>query len=186
MWARRRPRPLWRSLVDFLTFLIVLGSVVFVLNYFDVLDIGSGNARAKDGDSLVLNAKEVRLWGIDAPELHQSCDGPTGSYACGMAARTALRDLIRGRTISCRQLDVDRYGRSVCICRDGGSEINLALLQQGWAVAYRNPGFAYIKAEAAARAKGLGVWQGQFERPEDYRARMRAAQGSLAGDAPDD
>jgi endonuclease YncB( thermonuclease family) len=174
MWARRQPRPLWRSLVDLAVFLVVLGLVVLFLDFFHVLDFGGGNAIVKDGDSLVVDRVEVRLWGIDAPELHQTCQKSSGPYPCGIEARQALRDLVRGRMISCRQIDTDRYGRAVSICKTDAGEINRSLLDQGWAITYRSPGFSYLKAEAAARSAGRGLWQGDFEPPSDFRARSRS------------
>ncbi|MFO1033561.1 MAG: thermonuclease family protein [Hyphomicrobiales bacterium] len=181
MWPRRRyqPRPLWRSLLDLLAFLALLAALTFVLDYLGILDVRGSNARVKDGDSLVLDGTEVRLWGIDAPELHQTCSGPSGTYACGKEARAALGKLIRGQTITCRIMDRDRYGRSVSVCRGAANEINMDMLRQGWAIAYRNPGFAYLSAEAEAKSARRGIWQGRFERPEDFRARNRLVIGSM-------
>lgn len=36
-------------------------------------EVVSGPAYAVDGDTLILNDRQVRLAGIDAPELDQSC-----------------------------------------------------------------------------------------------------------------
>ncbi len=166
-----RTRPLWRSLVDALVFAAVLTAVVLLLDRFGMIDIGSGNASAKDGDSLVLNDTEVRLFGIDAPEYNQTCNGSAGEYPCGRKARDALRALLRNRTISCRSFETDRYGRAVSVCKDGDLEINREMVRQGWAVAYFRHSTAYAAAQKEARAARRGIWQGRFEMPENYRAR---------------
>jgi endonuclease YncB( thermonuclease family) len=168
-----RPRPFWRTLLDAIVFAAALTLVVLILDRFGMIDVGSGNARAKDGDSLVLNDTEVRLHGIDAPELDQTCSGKSGEYPCGHDARDALRNLLRGRTISCKSLETDRYGRAVSICWDGTLEINNEMVRQGWAVAYFRHSTAYAKAQKEARAARRGIWQGNFEMPENYRARHR-------------
>lgn len=70
----------------------------------------SGAARVVDGDTLVIGDTRVRLLGIDAPEMAQSCTaaggGGGGTYACGVAAKEALDAKIdpsrRGRSPPCR------------------------------------------------------------------------------------
>ena len=47
----------------------------------------SGTARAVDGDTLDLSGERVRLIGIDAPELDQSCQRDGQGWACGDWAR---------------------------------------------------------------------------------------------------
>jgi endonuclease YncB( thermonuclease family) len=151
------------------------------LQRFNVLDVGSGNAVAKDGDSLMLNNTEVRLHGIDAPEYNQSCRNTSGTYACGRAARDALRDLMRGRTIACRSFETDRYGRAVSECRDGDININREMVRLGWAVAYLRHSTAFVSAQREAKAAKRGIWQGWFEMPEDYRNRTRPVTGDVTG-----
>lgn len=41
--------------------------------------------RVIDGDTLSIGGQSVRLYGMDAPELHQTCDG--GRWAPGPLAR---------------------------------------------------------------------------------------------------
>lgn len=175
--GRRNHRPLWRSLLDALVFAAVLVVVTLVLDHFNILDVGTGNASVKDGDSLVLNGIEVRLHGIDAPEYNQRCEASAGEYPCGREAARALRNLLRGRTINCRGLDTDRYGRAVSVCKDGDLEINREMVRQGWAVAYIRHSVSYLKAQQEAKQARRGIWQGRFEMPESYRARNRKVFG---------
>jgi endonuclease YncB( thermonuclease family) len=170
---RGRVRPWWRTATDVVIFLLVLAVVLKALERFDMIDLGSGNAKAKDGDSLVLNGTDVRLHGIDAPEYNQSCSSPAGEYGCGREALDALRDLLRGRIISCTAIEIDRYGRAVSICRDGTLEINAEMVRLGWAVAYLRHSAAYLRSENQAKAARRGIWQGKFELPENYRQRHR-------------
>jgi endonuclease YncB( thermonuclease family) len=170
-----RRSPFWRTLLDAIVFAAALTLVVLILDRFGMIDVGNGNARAKDGDSLVLNDTEVRLYGVDAPELNQTCGSNAGEYDCGLDARDALRNLLRGKTINCKSLETDRYGRAVSICWDGKLEINNELVRQGWAIAYFRHATAYAKAQKEARAARRGIWRGRFEMPENYRERRRPA-----------
>jgi endonuclease YncB( thermonuclease family) len=43
----------------------------------------SGTATVKDGDSLMIGGLEVRLHGIDAPELDQTCKDAVSPPAAG-------------------------------------------------------------------------------------------------------
>ena len=52
-------RPLWRTVLDALVFAAVLLIVVTALDRMNLLNVGTGNATARDGDSLVLNGIEV-------------------------------------------------------------------------------------------------------------------------------
>jgi endonuclease YncB( thermonuclease family) len=177
-----RRRPFWRTLVDAIVFAAVLTLVVLILDRFGMIDVGTGNAQAKDGDSLTLIGTEVRLYGIDAPELNQTCGSNSGEYACGRDARDALRNLLRGKTINCKSLETDRYGRAVSICWDGKLEINNEMVRQGWAVAYFRRATSYAKAQKEARAAKRGIWRGKFELPENYRTRHRPVGADMLGE----
>jgi endonuclease YncB( thermonuclease family) len=75
----------------------------------------SGEARVVDGDSIEILPRQygekptrVRLLGVAAPELRQAC----GVIHCGLAARYALIDAIRGALVTCKPSYVrhgDRY-----------------------------------------------------------------------------
>jgi endonuclease YncB( thermonuclease family) len=184
----RRTRPLWRTLADALVFAVVLAMVSFALDYFGVLSIGPGRYRVIDGDSLRNGELELRLFGIDAPEAKQTCnDGRGAPYDCGKDATRALSQLVSGKTVKCRKRDIDRYGRTVAVCEADGLEINREMVRLGWAVAYDRHSFAYVLAERDARNAQRGIWYGDFERPEDYRARQASTHGSVlaAGHADD-
>lgn len=47
--------------------------------------------RVTDGDTLMLAGQRVRLWGIDAPELHQRCPD---RWLAGIEATRAMRALV--------------------------------------------------------------------------------------------
>lgn len=83
-----------------------------------------GEGRAIDGDSLYVGGREIRLWGIDAPEF------PT---AAGRAAKAALRRLAGGRWIVCEVKARDRYDRAVALCRTAGADLAAALVASGHA-----------------------------------------------------
>tara|TARA_B110000879_G_scaffold98225_1_gene133614 strand:- start:2 stop:439 length:438 start_codon:yes stop_codon:yes gene_type:complete len=62
-----------------------------------------------DGDSLYLVGvqRQIRLWGVDAPELKKP-----GYFA----ARNALMKKVKGKRLRCVTQDHDRYGRIVARC----------------------------------------------------------------------
>jgi endonuclease YncB( thermonuclease family) len=130
-----------------------------------------------DGDTLVLDGRTIRLWGVDAPEGRQTCfDARGAGYRCGDLARNRLRDLIGTRPVSCQARDRDRYDRTVAQCRVAGIDLGEALVREGLAVEYRQfSRGAYSGAEAAARQTKRGIWAGRFEAPAEWRAEDRLA-----------
>ena len=130
----------------------------------------TGRPRVGDGDGLTFSGARVRLVGIDAPELAQSCDDAGGRrHACGEEARRHLVGLIGGRTVECNWAKLDRYGRRLGLCRADDEDLNAAMVRDGWAVAYG----AYEAEEAEARAARRGVWAGTFTWPQDWRREHR-------------
>lgn len=123
-------------------------------------------ARIIVGDTIAIGRVHVRLYGIDAPESEQSCEGADRmTYACGSVATAELRQLIGGRAVACERRDTDRYGRLVAVCWAGAIEINRAMVRAGWAIAYRYFSVAYVDEETEARAAHRGIWQGAFQEP---------------------
>src|SRR5512132_941539 len=62
----------------------------------------TGPATVIDGDTLVIAGERVRLQGIDAPELHQTCTAYGQEWPCGRTASDWLKAFLAGRTIECR------------------------------------------------------------------------------------
>lgn len=144
----------------------------------------AGRATVVDGDTLAVNQKRVRLWGIDAPESAQQCADSRGrSWPCGRRAANALDGHLQGRTVRCVQRDVDRYGRSVAECFVQGESVNAWMVRSGWAVAYREYATAYVGAEQQAKAGKRNLWQGAFQMPADYRRAQRAVHAGATGTA---
>lgn len=135
----------------------------------------TGTAQVADGDTLRVDGARVRISGIDAPELSQKC-GPAGrQVACGAMAADWMRRRVEGRAVSCEVVDKDRYGRFVAVCRAGGEDIGAAMVEAGWATAYRRYSLAYVRQEERAQAIRRGIWGFGFEPPADYRRERRLA-----------
>ena len=138
-------------------------------------DIG-GAARVVDGDTLELRGEKLRLQGIDAPELAQTCEASGRQVLCGKLAAQHLGGLIGTRTLDCAVEGQDRYGRGLARCRADGRDVAEAMTRDGWAMSDRRYSDGrYHGAEAIARAGRRGIWAMDFEDPADWRARRRAS-----------
>ncbi|WP_094555540.1 thermonuclease family protein [Synechococcus sp. 1G10] len=131
----------------------------------EVLSIGDGDTiRVQQGQQRIT----VRLACIDAPEMAQA---PHGAKA-----RSYLQSRLRlGSSVTLRTQTVDRYGRTVAEVFSGVN-INLALVEDGMAFAYRKylgqcDAKEYLDAEFRASRSRYGVWQvpGGITRPWDFR-----------------
>ncbi len=141
------------------------------------VEVSSDQVRVVDGDTLALGEERIRLFGVDAPELRQTCQTRQGrDVPCGEMARQQLERLVRGSpSLGCDMVDRDRYGRAVGRCtRNDGVEVNRAMVRQGWALPYvEYGGDAYARDHERARADGLGLHELQYQEPEEYRRRQR-------------
>lgn len=133
--------------------------------------VGSAEAFVKviDGDSLVVDNKEIRLSGIDAPEYKQTCfNVENKEYPCGKLATRFLKKLA-GDDTKCKFVVKDKYKRYVSVCYSRGVNINEKMVEEGWAVAYKRYTQEYNDAEEQAKKRKKGIWQGRFLKPELYR-----------------
>ena len=133
-----------------------------------------GRPHIIDGDTIRIDDRRIRLHGIDAPEAKQTCEKQDGSvYRCGDMATFALAALIEEHWVTCRQTDNDRYGRIVAICFTGPVNLNAEMVKSGWALAYRRYSKNYVGHEQGALASRLGLWQGTFVKPWEWRRGKR-------------
>lgn len=122
--------------------------------------------RIIDGDTIVLDGRKIRFWGIDSPELKQDCYIGEKIYHCGQLARRELIMLINGRTVTCEVVDVDIYNRDVAICFAGSVNLNSQMVKNGWALNY---GGDFIQEEKEARENKRGIWAMKFQEPRSWR-----------------
>tara|TARA_E500000305_G_scaffold111856_1_gene128347 strand:+ start:6574 stop:7314 length:741 start_codon:yes stop_codon:yes gene_type:complete len=121
-------------------------------------DLSGTVVRIADGDTLTLldanhTQHKIRLHGIDTPERGQ----PYGN-----AAREALESFVAGQRIKVEIQDTDRYGRTVGTVYRKGQNINLALVQDGWAwwyERYARNAQELAQAQREAQAARRGLWQ---------------------------
>lgn len=141
-----------------------------------------GSAIAIDGDTIEVDGHRLRRWGIDAPELDQSCTAPSGPYRCGEKAKVYLAGLLRGRTIRCQPwTDVGDDGTVVAFCARSMNgtthpwqlrSLQHDLILEGHAIDYpRYSSGAFAEAQAIAQRSGAGLWVGDFQPPWEWRAR---------------
>lgn len=135
----------------------------------------AGIATVVDGDTLRIRGERIRIEGIDAPELRQTCRDAHGrAWACGRVARQQMAAMIAGNEVACTSRGRDRYGRTLAVCGAGAiADLGGALVRAGYAVDYRRYSTAYLADARNARAERRGLWQGDFENPEDWRRRRR-------------
>ena len=154
----------------------------FLLTYDDVrseeIKEITGYAKVIDGDTIRINSKKIRLHGIDAPEKKQSCKKPyltivffsfSNNYLCGQVSTNKLIKKINNQIIKCKIKNVDRYNRLIGECYKKNKNLNAWLVSNGYAVAYRKYSKKYISDEMNAKNNKLGIWQGKFEMPWDFR-----------------
>jgi endonuclease YncB( thermonuclease family) len=135
----------------------------------------SGRAHVLDGDSLRIGRVEIRLHGIDAPEGRQTCMIDGREWACGRSARRALIQLVGTATVHCTWAERDTYKRALATCFIDGADINAQLVASGMALAYTRYSDRYVRDEALARSKAIGLWRSKFVAPWVWRRADKAA-----------
>lgn len=125
-----------------------------------------------DGDTLKLGGTTFRLWGVDAPESQQSCaDG----WPAGRASKSFLRDLAHDKTITCEAKIIDRYRRTIAICRAAEKDLGATMVAARMALAFVRYSSDYVAEEDIARAAILGVHAHDCAPAREWRARQRSA-----------
>lgn len=126
----------------------------------------SGRADVVDGDTLRIGDVRIRLTGLDAPELGQTCTDVLGaSWSCGQEARGFVVGVVAGQTVSCTPTGRDRYGRTLARCSVAGADLGGQIVEAGWAVA----DMGYFAEAADAQTARRGIWAGTFEAPAQWR-----------------
>jgi endonuclease YncB( thermonuclease family) len=141
--------------------------------------------RVVDGDSLWVTpaaagaeAVEVRLLGIDAPEICQ---------AHGPEARDALRELVQGRAVSLKGVGRDTYGRLLATITLEGLDVNRRMVAEGhaWSSRHKWDQGPYVKQERQAKALSRGLHAaGGAVMPREFRQSHGPCNGETSVAAP--
>lgn len=139
--------------------------------------------RVIDGDTFEMDGETIRLWGIDALELDQTCtskDGRTVSF--GNEPLEGLEYVFAAfpGELYCESIDTDRYGRSIarCYLRSGSvqftydMDVAAALIAAG--IAWDWPQYSdghYSEGQALAQEMRVGVWAYDCIPPWEWRER---------------
>lgn len=131
----------------------------------------NGPAYVVDGDTIVIRKTQVRLFGVDAPEMN---------HPYGKKAKWALVALCKGQTIKAEVTAKDDHGRTVAKCYlPDGRDLSAEMVKQGLAIdwpkfsdgKYRSLEVEGVRKKlwlADARQKGrMHVW-------EKYEAKQAA------------
>ncbi|MEA3390348.1 thermonuclease family protein [Sphingopyxis indica] len=145
-----------------------------------------GRASVVDGDTFDLGRERVRILGIDAPEMDQSCADAAGrSWPCGQRAKAALRTWLGGASVRCIPAYRDQGGRPVARCAARGRDIGGWLVENGWALDYpRYSSGAYHTAEQGAHRRRAGVWAGTVTPPWEWRGSREVARREAPSPPP--
>ncbi len=151
-------------------------------------------AEVIDGDSFVFESGNIiRLFGIDSPELSQTCtlttevkDKETEEITikediinCGLDAKLKLSNLVKNIEVKCYIKGKDAYDRFVGDCgfkrynkrtrRTDKININKEMILSGNAVAFTQISEKYVEDENRAKAENRGIWTTTFDMPSVYR-----------------
>ncbi|HTH78961.1 MAG TPA: thermonuclease family protein [Ramlibacter sp.] len=124
-----------------------------------------------DGDTVWVRpddgtpAQQVRIEGIDAPEICQ---------VFGRQSRDALAQQLLRKRVTLLTRGQDDYRRTVARVHVGRADVGKWMVSHGyaWSYKFRSDSGPYRRDELHARSQRLGLWdEGDPERPRDFRVR---------------
>jgi endonuclease YncB( thermonuclease family) len=138
-----------------------------------------GDATVISGNEIQVGKRIVRLFGIVAPGLQDTCDINEAKMKCGIVAWAELIKLADGQEVSC---DAEELPAGVAppksdmpfvfgTCYIGETDLNEAMVRSGWARAVLPQTDRYEVDESDAKDSRRGLWSNQVK--SGGRARRR-------------
>ena len=130
----------------------------------------TGPATAVDPTVIAINGQRIMLFGIDSVMRKQTCTIGGKIWQCWPAALRNLEIMLDQGPVTCETVgEPDVYGRLLARCNINGGSLNEQLVRAGWAVARRSEATDYVAVEAEAKEKKIGLWEGEFMMPDEFR-----------------
>ncbi len=136
---------------------------------------------------IAAGGRTITISDVDVVRDGEACARPEGGeWPCGRAARTAFRNFLRGRAVSCDFPEGEVPDRLSTNCRVGRRDIGEWLVENGWA---RANGDKYAEKASAAQDAGRGIYgkgpaalPPELSSPSDLPASAPAELPTEAGD----
>lgn len=155
-------------------FVFYIATIIFHSTALAAPDYKAKVIGVTDGDTIKVlrtgnEQVKIRLAGIDCPERKQPW---------GTKAKQTASDLVAGKTVTIKVMDVDRYGRTVGRVFVDGVNVNRALVKGGHCHTYTR----YVKDQKLfalqdeAKNSQRGLWrlpEGERVPPSEWRKAKR-------------
>jgi len=127
-----------------------------------------------DSGLMMLDGRQVSLWGIETLAEDQKCWQADRAWDCGEQATIVLKHFIEGQLVKCQTKDVLGDGGIGAQCfrirGDKTNDIARYMIMQGWAMDdEETSGGLYEQDEDVARQQRRGIWTSRFQTAEDWR-----------------
>ena len=130
----------------------------------------SGRAIAIAGDLMRVDGVVVRVANVEAPQSRQPCFRADGRrWDCASAAKSGLARVVRGQRVTCTPSGQDADGYVSAQCSVGESDVATELVRNGYVFAVSSFFSSLGSEEEAARNAKKGIWQGEIQRPQEWR-----------------
>jgi endonuclease YncB( thermonuclease family) len=117
------------------------------------------------GDTFYIGSQRIHIWGIGVPDRWAACMLAGAKWKPKRDSTSALKDCLRGTTVTCRVQRVERRRLKVrfvseCWRDDYKEDVGGCMVHSGWAADY--PGYSgghYAHLETEPKATRRGLWQ---------------------------
>ncbi|TWB46172.1 thermonuclease family protein [Nitrospirillum pindoramense] len=145
-------------------------------------DVIEGHAQATEGDTLLVDGGEIKLYGIDAPDPGQTCQNRRGaSYDCFAQATKELQAIVQDKIVRCTTKESPPKQRRLGVCTVEGRDVAGIMVRAGWALAYTALSPDYYSVQVLAMSHRAGMWGGRVEAPWLWRDRQAALEADATG-----
>lgn len=132
----------------------------------------TGPAEVVESDIIQINGQRIMLYGIESIESErQTCEINREKWECWAAAVRELQTIVSEGDATCEPVgNPDPYGRILANCTVNGEDIATRFVRSGFALAIKRERPELEDVQKEARAAKVGLWQGRFNTPTEWRA----------------